>query len=947
MYSPPVNQPEWIELYNRSDSIINIKNWMVSDNSTSAIITENDFVLAPKSFVVLGSDSLLIIIYGLKNDFLFVPNLPSLNNSGDVVAIHDSLGVLIDSLSYLPDWGGDNGNSLERIDPNDSSNSQSNWGTSVNPWNGTPGDINSLTQKDFNVGVTEIIFNPDKPFKGDNVRISAVVNNSGKNTVQYSLQLYEMTNADIFPGFLLETKMNLTINPGGSKSEAFNFQINNLQSPRVFVVKAVLNTDQDTTDNIKEKIISPGYKQSTIVINEIMYSPVGGEPEWIELYNTSDDSINLALWSLTDRYTTPVTVVIHSTVLIPPKSYLVVARDSSIFNFHKAIPSKIVILNLPGLNNNEDGVVLRDNRDLMIDSVLYSKSWGGTGGYSLERKDFIAGSNLPVNWSSSSDNEMSTPGRINSITNRKFDLTALEISFDPQFPVAGDNVTPSVKVFNKGQSNANNFSVHFFIDSNSDNIPDQLLSTETNLNLAGFDSVYINSSNYIENLRQKIWVGANIIFAQDEDTLNNYAEAYTQPGFAQNSLLINEVMYKPETGKPEWIELLNSSDDPVNLKNWSVSDLLPSPTKNFITNSDLIINPGEYLLLTKDSSFFGVYQNITAAVKLVNFGSLGNTRDGIIIYDFRGAKIDSLFYSSNWGGGKGFSLERISADNPTNDSTNWTTSLSFNKSTPGEENSIKNIKAGIKGDLVINEIMYNPDNGNSEFIEFYNKSNNEINAGGWKIIDESGNSFKLSQTSLIIHPGSFFLLSADSSVINNYGLTNQDLVSVVNSSSLGLSNSGELILLTDFLGNTIDSVFYSDKWNNENFTDTKNKSLERISPNIDGNDKNNWSTSVNPSGATPGKQNSVFTQKLHSQSSISISPNPFSPDNDGIEDFTIISYNLIQPIAQVKVIIYDSKGRRVRTLENNFSSGSSGSIIFNGLDDEGKSLADWYLYRLS
>ncbi|HED07076.1 MAG TPA: hypothetical protein ENI57_03065, partial [Ignavibacteria bacterium] len=719
MYVPPLNQSEWIELYNKSDSSININNWVVSDNSTSIIVTDNNFILAPKSFVVLGSDSTLLNTYGHQVNFLFIPNLPSLNNSGDAVTIHDSLGLLIDSLSYLSTWGGDNGKSLERINPNDSSILQSNWGTSVNPWNGTPGDINSLTKKDFNIGVTDIIFNPGKPFAGDNVQISAIVNNTGKNTVQYSLQLFEMTGADILPGYLSETKTNLTINPGENKTESFNHQIVNLQSARIFIVKAVLVNDQDLTDNTKQKIIMPGYRRSTIVINEIMYTPIDGEPEWIELYNTSADSINLVQWSLTDRFATPVSVFINTNVFIPPKSYLIVARDSSILNFHKVVPSKLVILNLPGLNNTTDGVVLKDNRNLIIDSVVYNNSWGGTNGYSLERKSFSVASNLSGNWSSSKDNEMSTPGRINSISNRKFDLTASEITFNPQYPVAGDNVNPSLKVINKGQSNAYNFSVRFFIDTNSDNIPDQLLSTETGLNLSGFDSAYVSSSIDIENLQHKVLVGAEIIFSQDEDTLNNYSEAFTQPGFAHNSMLINEIMYAPETGNTEWIELINNSNESLNLKNWSISDILPSPTKNFIATTNLLLNPDEFLILTKDSSFFNRYPDIKSQVKIVNFGSLGNTKDGIIVYDFRGAIIDSIFYSSNWGGGNGFSLERISTDNPTNDSTNWTTSLSVNHSTPGKTNSINNIVQGTKGELVINEIMYDPGENNTEFIEFY------------------------------------------------------------------------------------------------------------------------------------------------------------------------------------------------------------------------------------
>ncbi|MCH8325270.1 MAG: lamin tail domain-containing protein, partial [Bacteroidetes bacterium] len=910
MYSPSSTQNEWVELYNRSDSVINIRNWSLADNGTTVSITNKDFILAPKSFVVLSQDSSLLNIFINPIHLLIIPNMPSLNNSGDAVIIHDSLGLLIDSLSYFSTWGGDNGKSLERIDPNVSSILQSNWGTSNNFLSATPGGINSLTQKDFNIGVSEVIFNPEKPLVGDNVDISAIVNNTGKNTVQYSLQLFEDINSDLLPDVLLETKSNLTINPTENKTEFFNYQITNLQNKREFIVKAVLANDQDTTDNTKQKTIAPGYRQSTIVINEIMYTPVGGEPEWVEIYNTSSDSINLFHWTITDRFATPVSAIINENVFILPKSYLVVARDSSIFNFHKAIPSKLVILNLPGLNNNADGVVLRDNRNITIDSLLYSSSWGGTSGYSLERKNINIGSNLSGNWTSSTDNEMSTPGRINSISNRNFDLLALQITFNPQYPVAGDNVTPTLKVINKGQSPANNFSVQFFIDSNSDNVPDQLLSTESGLSLNGFDSAFINSSKDIEDLQNKVLVGSNIVFSQDEDTLNNYAEAFTQPGFAHNSILINEFMYAPETGKPEWIELINNSNESLNLKNWSISDILPSPTKNFITTADLLLNPDEFLILTKDSSFFNQYPDINSQIKIINFGSLGNIRDGIIVYDFRDAVIDSLFYSSNWGGGKGFSLERISQNNPTNDSTNWTTSLSVNHSTPGQANSTNNIVQGTKGELIINEIMYNPGEKNTEFIEFYNNSSKEVNVGGWKIIDEKGNINKLSKTSLIIPSKNYFILSADSSLINYYNLENK-IVSVLNSSSLGLVNSGELILLKDFLGNTIDSVFYSDKWNNRNFTDTKNKTLERINPNINGNDKNNWSTSVSQIGGTPGEQNSIFTVKLQSQSNLSISPNPFSPDNDGFEDFTIISYNLTQLIAQVKVKIFDSKGRLV------------------------------------
>ncbi|HEY7751969.1 MAG TPA: FlgD immunoglobulin-like domain containing protein, partial [Ignavibacteriaceae bacterium] len=115
-------------------------------------------------------------------------------------------------------------------------------------------------------------------------------------------------------------------------------------------------------------------------------------------------------------------------------------------------------------------------------------------------------------------------------------------------------------------------------------------------------------------------------------------------------------------------------------------------------------------------------------------------------------------------------------------------------------------------------------------------------------------------------------------------------------------------------------------------------SLERINPTLSGNDPANWSSSADILGATPTTQNSIYTENLSSESNISVSPNPFSPDDDGFEDFTIINYNLTQATSQVRIKIFDSKGRLVRTLTNSQASGPSGSIIFDGLGDDGQAL---------
>jgi hypothetical protein len=139
-------------------------------------------------------------------------------------------------------------------------------------------------------------------------------------------------------------------------------------------------------------------------------------------------------------------------------------------------------------------------------------------------------------------------------------------------------------------------------------------------------------------------------------------------------------------------------------------------------------------------------------------------------------------------------------------------------------------------------------------------------------------------------------------------------------------------------GNIIDSLIYSDDWHNKNINVTKNKSLERINPSLDSNYPENWSTSASIEGATPGEQNSIYADNNNKQSQISVSPNPFSPDNDGFEDFCIINFKLKETTSQIRIKIFDNRGRLVRTLSNNQPAGAEGAVVFDGLGDDGQTL---------
>lgn len=931
MYAPTSPEPEWIEIFNKSNKTINLRKYQVADDATKATITTKDFLIQPEEYVVVARDTSIYSFYTNLSKVI-IASLPSLNNSGDRVAISDSLNRTIDSLYYRSSWGGSSGKSLERITAEKSSTDSTNWTNTKNA-RGTPGKINSWSKKNYDVVLLWSNVSPSKPLIGQKVKINILFWNPSKNTALFNCKLYEILN-DGSKLFLKENRVEIfNLEDGAMFLSQMEYEIQSLTSKRTFEYFADYPLDEDTTNNRYRFSVIPGYPRNSVVVNEIMYNPTNGEPEWIELYNKSIYNVDLEEWSVTDILTTPVKTKLQPKgVTFPPNSFLVISKDGVINNFHRSIPSQLLINTFANLNNDADGVVIKDANGGTIDSVRYDKSWGGENGKSLERINLTGASNDRLNWGSSKDIELSTPGRINSLAPKDYDLTITGISIVPLYASFDEDVNIAAKVFNNGIKSADQFTVQFYFISGNDT---SYFSQRNGSNLSSKDSVLILSSSKIklDNPRR---VYCKVLFDKDMDNLNNFYVADVNAGYKRNSVLVSEIMYNPLDGEPEWIEIVNNSGTQINLKDWKVADLVPSITKISISSVNKILQPGEYAVLTPDTNKFMFIppKNFLQ----VKFGTLGNTSDGVAIYDFRGAVIDSFMYSSKWGGAKGFSLERVLLNAASTDSTNWTTSLNRYGATPGFQNSISFVPQYLKGDLIINEIMFDPSTGNSEFIEFFNTSSDSIQIGGMNLIYGSNKLIPLSRTWYKIPPRSYLIFASDSAIYNSYNYLKQPGNYLLFNSSLSLSNDGSMLVIKDARNTKLDSVYYSPKWHNKNLLTTKNRSIERLNPLLGSNDNTNWSSSVAQDGASPGKSNSIFTETIVTESKAVITPNPFSPDNDGFEDFATINFNLAQKLAQVRIKVFDSQGRLVRTVAHNRPSGPSNSVIFNGLDDSGRAL---------
>ena len=258
-------------------------------------------------------------------------------------------------------------------------------------------------------------------------------------------------------------------------------------------------------------------------------------------------------------------------------------------------------------------------------------------------------------------------------------------------------------------------------------------------------------------------------------------------------------------------------------------------------------------------------------------------------------------------------------------------------------------KAGIsqealKNDMVINEILFNPKPGANDYVEFYNRSNKIIDANNLYINNSttngSNNSLKkISNTPLQIFPGDYIVLTEDALQLGmNYFLKNSDAVIRLASMPSLPDDKGTIVLL-NAQGTIVDEVHYSEKWHFELMTNNDGVALERIDPNFETQNLQNWHSAASTSGyGTPGYQNSQYKLANKSTATIEITPKIFSPDNDGYDDITTINYNVSQSGYVGNIIVLDAGGRQVRHLVKNALLSMKGFWTWDGLGENGKKL---------
>lgn len=766
--SPSVGLPdaEFIEIYNHSKIPINLNNWSVSDPSTTSYLP--DVVIKPDSFIVFCalSNESKFSSYGKT---IGLSAFPSLNNDSDSILLKDDIGKLIHQVNYNTSWykdasKKDGGWTLEMFNPFSICLDGDNWQGSQAAQGGTPGKYNSTFKN-----------HPDTTRPGikslepiDSLQL-LVVFDSKMDEISLQLSSVKLNGVSVSSKQIIgqrKDSMMLVLTSALLRDNiyllSFDTLKNCLGNASINISKSFVFIPQ-TTD----------VKQNDIIITEVFANPkpVGLLPnaEWIELHNRSKNIVRLNNWKLkkgNTSYTFPNTILY-------PDSYVVVcdANDQQSLS----ILANVVVLNsFPSLAL-DDELTLLNEQNFIIHNLSYKNDWMNdklkqSAAWSLEMMDVNNPCMGEGNWGASINPKGATPGKINSVHTYNPDKSELKLL--RAYPI--DNKT-LVLVFNKTldslSSNAythywfNNInkgiSYHHFIDNSLSRIELQM------------------SDSFLSNTTYRIRIDSLADCANNFSVDRNYADFGLSEKADSNDLHINEVLFNPSSSGADFVELYNSSNKFIDLKDYLIcnTDERDSINQFNAFGTDYWqIHPKQFIVLTDSKDKILSNHSVAFSDQIIELKTMPSYNDDagtVLLSDLNGGRIEKFVYDDKMHfalieNKEAVSLERINPFRPVNDRSNWTSSSAgVNYATPTTRNSQYFETNQNSSALLIQPEVFSPDGdgyhdvvnfnyqfsetGNVAKLEIYNSSgllvktlfkNELLGSSGtysWNGIDEHGN----------------------------------------------------------------------------------------------------------------------------------------------------------------------------------------------------------------
>ena len=747
--SPVINLTscEFIEIYNRSLNTFNLSGLKFTDNVSLA--TLGNYTLTPNSYVIICplADTAQFNTLGYTNK-LGVSSFPSLTNAGKKLYLKTASGNFIDSVNYSDTWyknsiKKDGGYTLEQINPNINTScwQANNWIASNNINGGTPGFINSvysITPDLVGPKITSIV-------TLDSLHISICFNDNIS-----AAQLSLTSNYTINNGIGTPTAVALT---NGNTCVQISLATQLINATNYSIT--LLNLADCVGNLLNPNVVSFSYykpKPYDVVFNEIMPDPDPAislpTEEYIELKNTTPYRVNLQSWTIS----TPSSTKKTPNITIEPDSFIVLTGTGNASLFDAVGILAYEVVSLPSLLNTGTMLSLRDSNGVMIHSINYKNSWyndvnKNDGGWSLEQIDASNPCGEDINWHASKNNQGGTPGKRNSVASSNPDLSLPLL--DRITIIDADTI---MLFFNESLDSLSLLNPLTYLFDNGLGAPTTILpigSDFKRIKLKLSTALFPNKIYHCTvNNSIRDCAGNSVSIG------NTVAFGLPQPVLA-NDIVINEVLFDPNIGGLDFVELYNRSNHIIDLKDLRIGSL-DTITNDLINTENIsedgfLFFPESYVVLSENENIIKQqYQTINQKgfINLTNLPAMNNDVDAVTLSDKNGVIIDNLKYNSKMHfpllvNTKGVSLERIDFNRVSNDKTNWNSAAeNVGFATPSYKNS-QYLQADGGNGFHISNPLFSPDNdGYNDVLNINYELNESGKVANMFVYDSKGSLIK-------------------------------------------------------------------------------------------------------------------------------------------------------------------------------------------------------------
>ena len=744
--SPLINltNAEFVELYNRSSTTFNLNGLRLADSYTATGATLGNYVMAPNSYVIICpiADTAQFTSLGYMNK-LGVSSFPTLNNSGDNIYLKTNAGAFIDSVNYKDTWykdavKKDGGYTLEQINPNlNASCSQiNNWIASSDADGGTPGFVNSV----YSVAPDVIPPTINSVTVLDSLHVSVCFDDAISASQLSLASNYSITGVGS-PTLATATSGNMcvTLSLSSKLINATNYTI---------TVTGINDCSANVlTPNIKAFSYYKA-KPYDVVINELMPDPDPAidlpNEEYVELKNRTNFSINLKNWSFSSLTTSKKL----PDVTIAPNGYLVLAGTGAINTFYNNYGIPVTeVTSFPSLLNDGTTLTLRDTNNVVVSSVSYSSSWyndanKSDGGWSLEQIDTNNPCGGQSNWRASTHPNGGTPAYANSVAGTNPDNSSPTL--DRVIVITADTIAllfteplDSITLSNSlNYAFDNGLTSPTYVKAIAPQFKKVILKLSSSIQLGTIYNVSV--LNGITDCVGNALINGSLPFALPEAP-------------AANDVVINEILFDPNTGGVDFVELYNRSSKTINLKDLRLGsmDTLTSTLKDteILTEEGYLLFPESYVAISENGASVKqqyLTPNPKGFLDVVDLPSMNTDDDIVTLSDANFTVIDNFKYTAKMHfpllvTTKGVSLERIDFNRPTNDKTNWNSAAeAVGFATPAYRNS-QYLQADGGSGVTIPNPLFSPDNdGYNDVLNISYKLDEPGKAANVYIYDSKG-----------------------------------------------------------------------------------------------------------------------------------------------------------------------------------------------------------------